>query len=259
MKAVLSGVSVVVAGAILAGCETTSLADDPVYLRVQDLEARLIRIERVLDNDSLVQMATNLQQLQTEIQTLRGEVETLGFETNNAGQRQRDLYLDIDQRLQALEQGEAQPLAGVGSPGVAPPGAPLPAGTVAAGDQASYDAAFALIQTRRYEEAAAAFSNFLTVHAGSPLSDNAQYWLAETYYVRQQFTAALPEFQKVIDGWPQSAKVQDALLKIGYCHYELERWGEAREALEQVAREFPNTAAGQLATERLARLPQGAG
>ena len=259
MKAVLSGMSAVLAGAILAGCETTSLADDPVYLRVQDLEARLIRIERVLDNDSLVQMATNLQQLQSEIQTLRGEVETLGFETNNAAERQRDLYLDIDQRLQALEQGRSQPLAGDASPGVAVPGQPVASGAATLGDQASYDEAFALIQTRRYEEAAAAFSNFLTVHAGSLLSDNAQYWLAETYYVRQQFTAALPEFQKVIDGYPQSAKLQDALLKIGYCHYELERWDEAREALEQVEREFPNTAAAELATERLARLPQGAG
>ncbi len=259
MKAVLSGMSAVLAGAVLAGCETTSLADDPVYLRVQDLEARLIRIERVLDNDSLVQMATNLQQLQTEIQGLRGEVETLRFETDNAAQRQRDLYLDIDQRLQALEQGRSQALAGDASPGVAAPGQPFAGGAATLGDQASYDEAFALIQTRRYEEAAAAFSNFLVVHAGSALSDNAQYWLAETYYVRQQFTAALPEFQKVIDGYPQSAKFQDALLKIGYCHYELQRWDDAREALEQVEREFPNTAAAQLATERLARLPQGAG
>lgn len=258
MKAVLSGVSAVLAGAVLAGCETTSLADDPVYLRVQDLEARLIRIERVLDNDSLVQMATNLQQLQTEIQGLRGEVETLRFESDNAAARQRDLYLDIDQRLQSLEQGRSQPLAGGASPGLAAPGEPL-AGALGVGDQASYDEAFALIQTRRYEEAAAAFNDFLVMHAGSPLSDNAQYWLAETYYVRQQFAAALPEFQKVIDSYPQSAKLQDALLKIGYCHYELERWDAAREALEQVERQFPNTAAAQLATERLARLAQEAG
>ena len=246
-------------GALLAGCETTSLAEDPVYLRVQDLEARLIRIERVFDNDSLVQMATNLQQLQREIQGLRGEVETLRFETDNAAERQRDLYLDLDQRLQALEQGRSQPAAGGASPNVAVPGQPI--GTIAAGggDQASYDEAFALLQARRYEEAGVAFSNFLSVHAGSALADNAQYWFAETLYVRQQFLAALPEFQKVIDNYPQSAKLQDALLKIGYCHYELERWAEAREALQQVERQFPNTAAGQLATERLARLAREAG
>lgn len=258
MKAVLTGLSAALAGLILAGCETTSLADDPVYLRVQDLEARLIRIERVLDNDSLVQMATSLQQLQTEIQGLRGEVETLRFETDNAAERQRNLYLDLDQRLQALEQGPSQAAAGgVAQTVVAPNQSPAPAAS--GNDQTAYDAAFALIQTRRYDEAQAAFGGFLTLYADSPLADNAQYWLAETFYVRQQYVAALPEFQKVIDGYPQSAKFQDALLKIGYCHYELERWDAARDALDQVERQFPNTAAAQLATERLARLAQEAG
>ena len=257
MKAVLFGMSL----AVLAGCTTTSLVDDPVYLRVQDIEARLIRIERVFNNDSLIELATNLQQLRSEMQSLRGEVETLRFETENAAERQRDLYLDIDQRLQSLEQARLRPAAlpAGASPAAGAPGQPFVAGAAAVTDQESYDEAFALIQTRRYEEAQAAFSNFLTVHAGSPLADNAQYWLAETHYVRRQFDTALPEFEKVIDSYPQSAKLPDALLKIGYCHFELERWDAARDVLRQVERLFPNTAAAQLATERLQRLAQEAG
>ena len=38
------------AGLALAACTTTPPAQDPVLLRLTDMEARLIRIERVVDN-----------------------------------------------------------------------------------------------------------------------------------------------------------------------------------------------------------------
>src|SRR5690606_16416510 len=64
-----------------------------------------MRIERVVNNESLIELAGQIEQLRADVSALRGEVETLRFETESAGERQRQLYLDIDQRLQALEQG----------------------------------------------------------------------------------------------------------------------------------------------------------
>ena len=53
------------AAAILAtGCSTLTPANDPVALRVTDMEARLIRIERVVENQSLVQLSADLDRLQ---------------------------------------------------------------------------------------------------------------------------------------------------------------------------------------------------
>jgi tol-pal system protein YbgF len=243
----------------LAGCSPLTPTSDPVYLRLQDIDARLIRIERVIENESLIELSTQLSQLQAETASLRGEIETLRYESENSATRDRDLYIDVDQRLQNLERG--------GQPRVVPPAGPTAqavpnqaaAPPPAVGDQEAYNAAFALIQNRRYEEATRAFTDFLVVYPESALRDNAQYWLAETYYVRRQFAVALPEFQTVLDAYPQSAKLADALLKVGYCNHELGQIDAARTALREVQRLYPETTAARLAGQRLERISQETG
>ena len=239
----------------LAGCSSLTPTSDPVYLRLQDVEARLIRIERVMENESLIELATQVSQLEAETASLRGEIETLRYESENAAARDRDLYIDVDTRLQSLERG--QPRA------APPPSAGAAVGGAAApptrSDQEAYDAAFALIQARRYDEASSAFTEFLATYPGSALRDNAQYWLAETYYVRRQFADALPQFQKVLDEYPQSAKLADALLKVGYCNHELKQLDAARAALREVQRLYPDTTAARLAAQRLERINQETG
>jgi tol-pal system protein YbgF len=238
----------------LAGCSSLTPETDPVYLRLTDLEARVIRIERVVENESLIQLASQVSQLQAETQSLRGEIETLRYEAENSAAGQRDLYVDVDSRLQALEQ--TAPAGGGFGTAV---GAGVGGAAIGANDQEAYDQAFDLIQDRRYPEAQSAFESFLVTHASSPLADNAQYWLAETRYVQRQFADALPEFQKVLDRYPQSAKTPDALLKVGYCNYELKNFTAAREALQQVVRMYPDTTAARLATQRLERIGQETG
>ena len=260
-----------VAAAIVAsGCSTLSPAEDPVALRVQDLEARLIRIERVVENQSLVQLSSEIERLRSETTALRGELETLRFETENSDSRQRELYVDVDRRLQSLETAPqafappasspfGAPSAGAPAAGAPSLGAPSqPAAPVAArpvgSDQQNYQAAFDMISARRYEEAGTAFETFLAQFPTSPLADNAQYWLAETYYVRGQFDEALPEFRKVLEQYPQSAKLPDALLKVGYCQIELGDNSAARTSLQEVMRQYPDTTAARLASQRLSGL-----
>jgi len=252
---------------VLAGCSSLTATSDPVYLRLTDVEARLQRIERVVENESLIEIASQLSALQAEAQSLRGEIETLRFESESAAARQRDLYVDVDERLQSLEQATARggfsaaPGGGQGQGafGGAPAGAGAGSGQSSVNDQQAYNTAFELIQARRYEDAANAFMSFLTTYPMSGLRDNAQYWLAETYYVRRQFAEALPEFQKVLDEYPQSAKLPDALLKVGYCNHELQRFDAARQALQQVQRMYPDTTAARLASQRLERIGRETG
>jgi tol-pal system protein YbgF len=235
--------------ASLAACSSLTPIDDPVYLRINDLEARLIRIERVLDNESLIQLATDISSLRTELQALRGEIETLGFEVESQGTRQRDLYVDLDERISGIEEAQerlsSMPVAGASGAGAAP--------AAAVSDQQAYDAAFALIQQRNFESAQTAFERFLASYPASTLRSNAQYWLAETHYAQLEFPVALAEFQRVLEAYPDSTKVPDALLKIGYCNFELRDFSAARQALERVAREYPGT---QFATDAQARLRQ---
>jgi tol-pal system protein YbgF len=263
---IVTGVAIAFAA---VGCSTLTPSEDPVALKMTDLEARLLRIERVVENQSLIQLASELDQLRAETMQLRGEIETLRYETENSDKRQRDLYVDVDRRIQSLEQVQqqrafapppsappstlrpderaAEPPAGAPSAAAAPA---RPVGT----DQQNYQAAFDLMQGRKYDEAGRAFTQFLAGFPQSPLADNAQYWLAETLYVRGQFQPALAEFQKVMEQYPQSAKLPDALLKVGYCQAELGNRDAARTSLQQVMRQFPDTTAARLASQRIERL-----
>ena len=255
----------VCAAVLASGCSTLSPSEDPVALRMQDLEARLIRIERVVENQSLVELSNELERLRSETTALRGELETLRFESENSASRQRELYVDVDERLRTLEaapRGFEQPASvspPLGAPAVGAAGAsgaavatPRPTGS----DQQNYQAAFDLISARRYEEAGKAFETFLVQFPTSPLADNAQYWLGETHYVRGQFNEALPAFRKVLEKYPQSAKLPDALLKVGYCQIELGDRNAARTSLQEVMRQFPDTTAARLASQRLTALPR---
>jgi len=233
----------------LGACSSLTPIDDPVYLRINDLEARLIRIERVLDNESLIALAGDISSLRTEAQQLLNEVETLRFELESQVTGQRELYIALDERIGAIEAAQTRqqsmpvPMAGGG-----------PAAAVS--DQQAYDMAFALIGQRDWAGARNSFERFLATYPASGLRSNAQYWLAETYYAQLEFQTALGEFQKVIEQYPQSQKLPDALLKHGYCNFELRNFAAARQSLTQVMRQFPETDFATQAQQRLTQIPQ---
>ena len=237
---------------LLAGCAMTDPADDPVVLKLNDLERRLMSVERILASGSLVDIALQVDNLQRQAAELQGRTETLEYDADETAERQRELYQDLDQRIQDLEQ-RLQGLGGSAGGGSLGPGQlPVPGGS----DRDNYQAAFELLKEQRYEEAASAFKQFLSSYPDSQLSDNAQYWLAESYYVTDDFEEALRHFSVVIDDYPRSRKVPDALLKVGYASYELRRWEEARTALSRVPREHPDTTAARLAEQRLNRMTE---
>lgn len=229
---------------LASACATVPPEEDPVLLKLNELDRRLAAVERVVQNDSLVQLVTRVDALQAEQAELRGMIEELAHGAESTASRQRDLYVDLDQRLQRLEQSSG------GEGRLAPGQLPMPSGS----DRDNYQAAFELLKDGRYEEAATAFQEFLKTYPDSELADNAQYWLAESYYVTQKFKEALPAFEKVVAQYPRSGKVPDALLKIGYCNYELQRWEAARNALTRVRSEYPDTTAARLAIQRLERM-----
>jgi TolA-binding protein len=57
-----------------------------------------------------------------------------------------------------------------------------------------------------------------------------------------------------VEGYPTSRKVPDALLKIGYCDYELKQFSTARNVLSQLMAKFPDTPDAGLAQQRLDKM-----
>ena len=243
------------AAAILGGCQLLEPpGEDPVLVKLAELERRMDAIERVVRNQSLASMTQQVASLERQGDEIRGEMEQLSHETETTAERQRQLYMDLDSRIQELESAvQARNTPSVLEGGTLSPGQlPVPGGS----DRDNYQAAFELLKEQRYEPAAMAFSQFLVSFPNSELADNAQYWLAESHYVTQKFDQAFTEFEVVITRFPRSRKVPDALLKMGYCSYELKRWSAAKEVLRRVQSEFPETTAARLAGQRLQRMEE---
>lgn len=237
---------------IAAACAMTPQADDPVLVKLNDLDKRLSAIERVLASGSLVDLTVQTDELTRRADELQGRTESLEHDAEGFADRQRQLYADLDMRIQNLEQATrvSGPVSVLEGGSLAPGQLPVPGGS----DRDNYQAAFELLKEQRYEPAAMAFKQFLVSYPDSQLADNAQYWLAESYYVTQKYDLALKQFETVIDNYPRSRKVPDALLKVGYCNYELERWKDARRALARVQADYPDTTAARLADQRLKRM-----
>lgn len=259
MKLPLS--AVVLASLGIAGC-AVSPEEDPVQIRLKDLDSRVQRIERVLTNQSLLELAQRIDTLQADLRTIRGEVEMLQNQSEGGKNQSRALYGDLEKRLAALET-----LGGVGgaagaAPGMNPPpsgagpGPGAGAGVGAGGEQAMYDMAFNALKGSDYPKAINGFKSFVQAYPSSPLASNAQYWLGEAYYVTREYPNAITAFQKVTTQWPDSRKVPDALVKIGFTQAALGKNGEARVTLEDVVRRYPGSEAAQLATDRLKRMPK---
>jgi tol-pal system protein YbgF len=237
---------------LMAGCSVmTPPEEDPVLIKLNELDERLQAIERVMQNQSLVSLTQQVSALERRADEMQGVADTLGHDATSTSDRQRDLYADLDDRIRKLESGfQAGGRSVLDGGNLAPGQLPVPGGS----DRDNYQAAFELVKEQRYEPATLAFQQFLLTFPDSDLAANAQYWLAESYYVTQKFNDALKSFQLVIDDYPRSSKVADALLKMGYCNYELKRWDAAKVPLVRVQADFPDTTAARLAAQRLKRM-----
>lgn len=91
-----------------------------------------------------------------------------------------------------------------------------------------------------YADAEGAFREFVSAHGQDPLAGNAQYWLGETHYVRQQYEPAAAAFLQGYQTYPKGAKASDSLLKLGMSLAALKKTAEACAALGQLGKEFPN-------------------
>jgi tol-pal system protein YbgF len=237
----------------LGACATTPEVD-PVAVKLDDIDARLTRVEAVVNNQSLVDLSRRSDALEQQLRQLRGSGEESQNSAEQLRKQQRDLYADLDRRLVAIEAAGKAPTTAAGvSAAAGANAAPVP-GTAAGADQTSYTRALDTLKAGDYSSAVKQLQGFATAFPDSSLLDNAQYWLGEAYYVLRDYSAAAAAFRSVSERWPNSRKAGDALLKLGFTQYELQQPAAARTTLQQVMARFPNTEAARLAAERLAKL-----
>ncbi|MCQ8128705.1 tol-pal system protein YbgF, partial [Methylomonas rivi] len=134
--------------------------------------------------------------------------------------------------------------------------APAAPATAKAGEKERYQEAY---ETLRNGHNARAIQMFEALHADYPageFSDNSQYWLGEAYKINREYDKARAAFNKVVNQYPNSSKVPDALLKLGYIEFDQQNPAKARDYLTRVTANYPETTAAHLASKKLAQMPQ---
>lgn len=259
------GVALSVAFAVSAAAQAQAPVYDVNNPQGSDLEKRITVLERMVD--SRTQMQHRLQQqldtMQGEIDNLRGAVEVHTNQLEKVLQRQRELYLEIDKRVEALKQS-------VGESGATQTNRSAnrldntTAGNSSssssnrasqAGEEEAYDNAVNLIlESREYDKAIPAFQSFISDFPNSQYAANAHYWLGQLLFNKQNWQQAKAQFSEVADRFKKSSKRAEALLKLGVIEQRLGNTEQAKNYLNAVISEYPNSSARKLAESRLSSL-----
>ena len=285
MRIFICLLSCVFFGVAPADEKDTSESLTPVYEpATNNINERLDKIEKQLNNNALLDMLESLESLKTEINTLRGEIEVQGHTIDQLKQKQRDLYTDLDRRLelfgsnktsddpsndlQVLDTNANQEIinendttseqsliiettSDIGQNGDINSEEKLIDPQEA---EKYYRSAFKLLKESQYDQALLAFKSFLKDYPDSAFSSNAQYWIGEVNYVMQNYEIAINEYQALLNTYPNSQKISHALLKIGYSYAELGNIADAKKILKEVIRQYPDTTVSRLANERLRKI-----
>lgn len=232
---------------VLSAIAQPAFAHRKLEPRINELEAQIQRLQLLVDGQGLQEMYLRLQALESENRSLRGGIEQLTYQNQQMKKRQRELYLEIDKRMQEMQTQQT-------AVGAMPTEGGEYTEALAEGEEAQYRQAFNLLKEKRYQESVAGFEAFLGAFPESTLAPNAQYWMAEANYAAGRYQQAVKAFDKVRAEYPSSPKVPDATLKLGFSYAALGKKTSARSVLSEVVQRYPGSSAAKLAQDRLNKL-----
>jgi len=91
-----------------------------------------------------------------------------------------------------------------------------------------------------YKNAIRYFEKLISVDDSHELSDNAQYWIGESYFALGQYEDAMGTFELVLT-YPQSNKNDYAQFKIGLCLLKLDKRNQASAAFQSFLNSYPES------------------
>jgi tol-pal system protein YbgF len=209
--------------------------------RLSSIDARLAQMDSSGQNRA-VDFAQLIDSLKQDVAKLRGQIEVLANQTEILERRQKDLYVDLDNRLRRLEQTQLQ-LQDKLSQGE----------RSSASEKQAYEAALNQFKLGNYQLAISSFQNFMNNFSSSELVPSAQYWTGNAHYAMRDYKSAIAAQQKVVKLWPENSKAPDALLNIASSQSELGQSNAARETLRGLVKKYPSSSAAEQAKQRLAR------
>ncbi|HEX7880506.1 MAG TPA: tol-pal system protein YbgF [Candidatus Eisenbacteria bacterium] len=223
-------------------------------LKVSSLESQL-RDQTARSAEREANLNAELTMLNESLERLSGQLENLGEQVQR---RARPAPAPAWQPTPPpLPSGEPAPATNGAVPDsvIGAAGAPPSTWTPPPGNPGEiYDRAYRDVTRGNYELASQGFRDFLDRFPDDDLSDNAQYWLGECFYVQDQVSEAAREFEKVVNEHPRGDKVPAAYLKLGYCSLRKNDNAGARRWFDELIKKYPSTEEARSARNKLASI-----
>jgi tol-pal system protein YbgF len=246
-----------------------------IQTQLQMLQDNMARMQQSFDErmgvmkDMITQQTDNVNKMGTAVQNLQ---KSLGAQTTDAstkvdqisGQVQalHDAVDELKARLakvskqlddiQAAQQNINQPAPG--QPGVPAPGGMANKPPQAPPPEQLYDDALRDYNAGKNDLAAQEFAQYVQVYGNTDLAGNAQYYLGEIDFRRGNFTAAVQDYNKVLDQYPGGNKGAAAQLKKGFALLELGQRDAGVQELRSLISRYPKSPEAVQARERLAKV-----
>lgn len=201
-------------------------------------------------NEQLMNLVLQVQQLQDEIRMLRGQLDEQSYELENLKRRQRDQYLDLDQRIGELRNAGPAVAASAGAavadatPGAAGPVTRAPsAGPVAAEDGSATDVPDLTDRAGAPSSVTALDTpQVATVPtAATPEAQQAAYDQAFQALRELRYADAAQAFQGFIDTYPDSELTGNAQYWLGESYYVTRNYDIALEAFQTLVSKYPDS------------------
>ena len=180
-----------------------------------------------------------ISELEIQLRQLTGQIEEANFKMDGLTRKLDTMEKDYEFRFTEIESsggGAGVAMAG-GATALPAGGMPLPTGT----PKQKYDYAYGQVSNAQYEQAEISFLAFLEAHPDDELAGNAQYWLGQTYYARENYADATRTFLEGMSKYPQSSKAPAYLLKVGMSLNLLGEKTEACEVYRELNARFPDS------------------
>ena len=231
-------------------------------VHADELEDRVLKLERMVSarNLSQVEMQQQIDALTNDIRSLRGALEESNYKLQQATDRQKALYQELD-KLQQSAQAPAAPVsagtqaASAPQPAAATPAAAqaTPAAAPASGSESKdYESAVNLvIKEKNYAKAIPAFDTFIASYPNTTLQPGAHYWLGQLQLNQGDREQAKAHFLTVAQKYKDSPKRPEAIYKLGVIAKADGDKEKANKFFQLVIKQYPNTSAAQLAQKAM--------
>lgn len=193
--------------------------------------------------------------IEAALASLTARTEELEFRVRRIAADAENRIGDLEFRLAELEGGDpsalapTRPLGGDAASPARPQGADSDAPSLADSEQRAFDEARSAHDEGRFDQAAAAWAEFVTAYPDGPLTPEARFLRAEAEARRGDSAEAARLYLDLFVGAPQGARAAEALLALGQALSDLGQRDEACVMYEELIERFPASTEAQRATQ----------